>query len=332
MFSQTSSYAVPHPSGEPLHCQTLVEYRSSARALCRGLEPTATGMARDSLPCLAELILRKHGPKAIPLYLHVCTALRKVCVVMCSLVARSFPELRDEDRQMAQEAWQAALISARHACQQQVNSIGYGGNCSSEHLPSWSSIDECIQKLQPGDPMRLLLLLYTQLRYRGAWATAAPLMNLGHCRVYTPADAHCAPNHEQLFKLADDESKPRAWLVLSKDQKQRADCIYMVVGTQLDASGEERTEHYKLSPALRSEVRAYLSTRPGSVKYLFTPAKHRVDTASSVPYIGTSGRASFLAWSNRQLHSLIGCRLRQLRVAAALHQQQVAKQDLADGQ
>jgi hypothetical protein len=159
MFNQASSYAVPHPSGEPLHSQTLVEYCSSARALCRALEPEATGMARDSRSCLAELILRKHGSKTIAQYMQVCTALRKVCVVMCSLVARSFPELRDEDRQMAQEAWQAGLRSARQACQQQVNNIGYGGNCSAEHLPSWSSIEDCIQKLQPGDPVRLLLLL-----------------------------------------------------------------------------------------------------------------------------------------------------------------------------
>jgi hypothetical protein len=179
--------------------------------------------------------------------------------------------------------------------------------------------------------MKLLLMLYTHLRYMGAWATAAPLMNLGQCRVYTSAEAHCAPNHEQLFKPADDESKPRAWLVLSKDQKQRADCIYMVVGTQLDASGEERIviEHYKLSPALRSEGRVYLSSRPKSVQYMFTSAKHRVDIASSAPYIGPSGRASFLAWSNRQLHNLLGCRLRQLQGAAALHHQQVAKQELA---
>lgn len=330
-FNQARSYAVPHKSGQSIGEATALEYSSTFNTLIRHVG-AAAGQRRESLPSLAELLLRAHGPRTIEQIIQSASALRKVAIVCIAIVSRAIPELTDADRAAAWQAWQATLRGARQRVQQQVSTTGYSGDVDAGSLPTWREIQAAINKLPAGDTFKLVMMLYC-LRFRGQWATNAPLLNMGHVRVFRPAEYNQVPTKDQIAKMAQDDAKPRGWLVLSNDQAQRPDSIYLVVGEQLDRSGEVRAivEHFKLTADVRKEVRAYLQNRPAQQHFLITHAKVTVNQATAQPYAGVEGRASFLAWTNRKLFATLGCRLRQLRVSVALHYKEQDSADLADG-
>jgi hypothetical protein len=176
----------------------------------------------------------------------------------------------------------------------------------------------------------LVCLLYT-LPFRGAWATSSELLNFGHIRVDRPSEVHSAPTHDQMHKIAAEESKPCGWLLLSNNAS-RPDCVYLVMGTEQGKSGdvEHSVQHHKLPAVLRQEVRLYLERRPAAQHFLVTSQKVTVNVVAAEPYVGAEGRASFLAWLNRQLFAALGCRLRQYRATVALHHRQNEARELAE--
>jgi hypothetical protein len=327
VFGQIVSQSVNHK--HKLSPQTVTEYSSSFNTLVRHIE-AAAGSRRASLPSLAELVLRAHGPQTVRTLVNAPSLMRKIAIVACAIVCRAFPELNDDDRQAASATWQAALRLARQQLQAQIAATGYSGNLSADELPTWHAIQAAMTKLQPGSAAKLVLLLYT-LPFRGAWATSSELLNFGHVRVYRPSEVNQAPTHEQMRKMAADESKPRGWLLLGNNTS-RPDCIYLVVGTEQGKSRETEcsVQHHRLPSALRDEVRQYVSNRPAAQHFQVTSQKVTVNITAAEPYVGAEGRASFLAWVNRQLFSALGCRLRQYRAAVALHHRQNEAKELAE--
>lgn len=73
----------------------------------------------------------------------------------------------------------------------------------------------------------------------------------------------------------------------------------------------------------------YLQTRPVAQHYLITHQKMSVNIAAAPPYAGADGRAAFLAWVNRQVFAVLGCRLWQFREVVALHHRQVDLDEVA---
>lgn len=323
VFGQMSSQAIPHK--HRLSAATVLQYSSTANTLVRHIE-AAAGQRRESLPSLAELFLRAHGPRTVRQIIQAPPVMRKIAIVGCSVASRAVPELADDDRQVLVAAWQATLREARQQLQLQISQTGYSGNIDNA-LPSWAQIQAAISQLQPGSASRLALMMYT-LAFRGSWATASELLNFGHVRVFRPNEQHQSPTHDQMRSMAADETKPRGWLVLSNDAK-RADGIYLVVGTDQGKSGlEVVVQHHKLPAPLRQEVRLYLQDRPATQHYLITMPKMSVNVTAAPPYAGVDGRAAFLAWVNRQVFSALGCRLRQFRAAVALHHRQAEAAEL----
>jgi hypothetical protein len=230
------SYAVPHIHG-PVKKETLGEYRSSgANTLLRALSDESIGIKRKTLPALIELILKAHGPRIINDYVTMPRERRKVAVVMCSWTSRAIPELGKADRAAAQATWQAALSQARAAYEAQRRACqGFGGRM--EDLgTSWNVIQEAISKLEPGHPDRLLLMLYTELRFRGPTCTNTPLLNFGFVQIWLTSQKGSAPSPEMMQKWAVDEEKPRGWLIL--DQDMRRDQLYLVLGYEADEEGK----------------------------------------------------------------------------------------------
>lgn len=325
VFAQMSSQAVPNKHS--LSSATIMQYSSTANTLVRCIE-AASGQRRESLPSLAELFLRAHGPRTVRQIVQSPSVLRKVAIIGCAIVSRTVPELTDDDREISVGAWQALLREARQKLQSQVARTGYSGNIELNALPSWAQIQAALSQLQPGSAGRLALMLYT-LPFRGTWATASELLNFGHIRVYRPCELNQAPTHEQMRRMAADESKPRGWLVLSNDAK-RADGIYLVVGTETSKSGlEVVVQHHKLPATLRQELGLYLQNRPAAQHFLITQQKMSVNIAAASPYTGAEGRAAFLAWVNRQVFAALDCRLRQFRAAIALHHRQAEAAEVA---
>jgi hypothetical protein len=197
VFDQIVSQSVQHK--QKLSPQTVIEYSSSINTLVRHIE-AAAGARRASLPSLAELVLRAHGPQTVRMLITAPSLMRKVAIVACAIVSRAMPELNDGDRQAAAETWQAALRQARQQLQAQIATTGYSGNLSVDELPTWHAIQAALTKLQPGSAARLVFLLYT-LPFRGLWATNSELLNFGHIRVYRPSELNQAPTHDQMRKL-----------------------------------------------------------------------------------------------------------------------------------
>lgn len=227
IIAQMTSQAVPNKHG--LSASTVLQYSSTANTLVRHIEAVA-GQRRESLPSLAELLLRAHGPRTVCQIVQAPSVLRKIAIAGCAIASRSVPELADEYREVITAAWQATLRQARQRLQGQIAQTGYSGNVDPNELPSWSDIQGAFNQLQPDPSGRLAVMLYA-LPFRGTWATTSELLNFGHVRVYRPSEANQMPTHDQMRKMAADDTKPRGWLVLSNDSK-RADCIYLVVGNR----------------------------------------------------------------------------------------------------
>ena len=329
LFEQAAAGAVPS-SGAKLQPETLGEYASSIKVLARALsDPQATGVAqRSGLPSMAELLLRPHGAKICADCIKVCSERRKVCIVASSLVQRAFPELGEADRAAAQAAWNAQLRAARHAYESQKRVLGgYGGSVSDAGI-TWHKIQAVVSSLLPGDTDRLILRMLTDLKFRGATSHNAPLMNLGHIRVYRPNEQNQTPTQEQMAKWCCDDDQPRGWLFLSKNAKQ--DTIHLVVGYQNDGSGGVAVlkQTMRVPVGLGQELRTYLAGRPPALKYLFTDSRHSANVADSQPYVGLQGRSSWQARVNRLLMSYFGVRARQFRVDVAMHHMEQAKREL----
>ena len=246
-----------------------------------------------------------------------------------SLVQRAFPELGEAERTAAQAAWNAQLRAARQAYESQKKTLGgYGGCVDQGAGVTWAKVQSVIHSMKPGEPDRLIVRMYSELKFRGAAAHNAPLMNLGHVRVYRPNEHNQVPVPDQMAKWSCDDSQPRGWLVLSKNPKQ--DLIHLVVGYQTDGSGNLAVlkQQLRVPLGLGQEIRAYLAGRPASLKYLFTDSKHSAQVAESLPYVNLQGRSSWQARVNRLLMSNFGVRTRQFRVAVALHHMEEAKKEL----
>jgi hypothetical protein len=110
VFDQVVSQSVNHR--QKLSPQTVVEYSSSFNTLVRHIE-AAAGARRASLPSLAEIVLRAHGPQTVRTLISAPSLMRKVCIVACAIVCRAFPELSDDDRQAASATWQAAASTSK---------------------------------------------------------------------------------------------------------------------------------------------------------------------------------------------------------------------------
>jgi hypothetical protein len=244
------------------------------------------------------------------------------------LVQRAFPELGDVDRAAAQAAWNAQLRAARHAYESQKRVLGgYGGSVSDAGI-TWDKIQAVVSSLKPGDTERIIIRMLSDLKFRGAASHNAPLMNLGHIRVYRPNEKNQAPTQEQMAKWCCDDDQPRGWLFLNKKAKQ--DSIHLVVGYQNDGSGGIAVlkQTMRVPAGLGQELRAYLAGRPPALKYLFTDSRHSANVADSQPYVGLQGRSSWQARVNRLLMSYFGVRTRQFRVAVAIHHMEQAKKEL----
>ena len=328
LFGQIQSYVILHLHG-PLKRETLAEYRASGAAtLLRALADENTRVKRKTLPSLIELILKSHGPRIIFDYVTMPSERRKVAVVMCSWASRAIPELSKADRATVQATWQGALSQARAAYEAQRRACeGFGGRVK-DLGTSWNAIQDAIAELEPGHPDRLLLMLFTELRFRGTQMHCTPLLNFGHVHVFLPSQKGSAPSPQMIQKWAVDEEKPRGWLILDSDM--RRDQLFLVLGFETDDRGECVTivEQVRLTATLSKELRLYLATRRPSVKYLFTSAKHSINISNSEPYTGATGRSSWNAKINRTLMRLLGCRMRDFRVAITLHKTQQAKADL----
>lgn len=180
LFNQVASQTVLTKTG-PLLKETQAEYKSCARILVHALaDNTKNGGSRASLPSMSELLLRPHGPRLVTdLLVPACSDRRKVAIVACSLLARSFPELAAADRAQAQASWNACLRTARAQFEQQKRACaGYGGSLDA-NMPSWGKIQGVINSLQPGDPDRLILRFYAELKFRAPYCTNAVLMIKG---------------------------------------------------------------------------------------------------------------------------------------------------------
>ena len=333
VFSQAESYSVPCKAGKPLQKETLREYKSCIKILMAALDPESLGAPRSSVPSMAELLLRPHGPRMVSNLLKAPSERRKVCTVGASLVQRAFPELSADAREAAQKAWQAQLREARRDFEVQRRATGYGGVADLDKLPSMRDIDDVISKMPPCED-RLILRLYSECKFRAPYATSAPLLNPGFVRVYRASEKGNFPTLQQMAAWAQDESQPRGWLLLdAKDH--RHDQLFLVLG--YDAAGETAvTQQVRMPPTLSQEIRIHLSKRPaaaaGAQKYLLTSQKFTVDLVGAKPYSDPKqGRISFNARVNRLLWDQLGCRLREFRVAVALaHQEQARKAALAE--
>jgi hypothetical protein len=331
VFAQVESYVVPCKAGKPLQKETLREYKSCMKLLDAALhDPDVAGCPRNGLPSLAELLLRPHGPRMVSNLLRAPSERRKVCTVGASLVARAFPELSEDARQVAQQAWQAQLREARRDFEVQRRQTGYGGFADPESLPSMREIEDVISKMPPCED-RLILRLYSECRFKAPYSTSAPLLNPGYVQVYKASEKHNFPTLQQMAAWAQDESQPRGWLLLDAKDHRR-DQLFLVLG--YDAAGETAvTQQVRMPPTLSQEIRVHLSNRPvGAQKYLLTSQKYTVDLVGAKPYSDPKqGRISFNARVNRLLMDKLECRLREFRVAVALaHQEQARTAALAE--
>jgi hypothetical protein len=327
LFNQVASHSVPTKTG-PLLKETQAEYKSCARILVHALaDNKRNGWSRSSLPSLAEMVLRPHGPRLVTDLIPACSDRRKVAIVASSLIARAFPELSEDDRATTQANWNACLRAARAAFEQQKRACaGYGGNMEESGLPRWDKIQCVINSLQPGDPDMLILRLYAELKFKAPYSTNAVLMNPGHIRLYKPNEKHNAPTQQQMAAVADDDEAPRGWLVLDKDPKK--DQLTLVLGFEPNGKGVVMSTT-RLPATLSQEVRVYMSKRHPNQRYLLVDNKHTVDIQAAVPYLGgIQARASYLARVNRLLMKHFQCRLRQYRVACALHHAEAAKREM----
>ena len=325
-FKQVQSYAIPVAAG-PLQELTLQEYISVGRLLLKALTKANTGHERSSFPCLAELLMRPHGAKVINGLMKLCTERRKVNLVCCSVLQRSIPELSNENRLAALKAWQEQLRLSRKEFNKQRSVTGYGGNLQQETIPAYSLIDSELQKLQPGHADRLLLRIYCEVPFKGAFQYSAPYLNLGACRVFLPSEANQVPTAEQVYKMALDETQPKAWWVMDKDPHK--DRLILVLGPQGSRENIGIDQHAKVPLTLAQELRANLQRRPVNThKWLFTDQRHSVNIAEGQPYTGASGRSSFLARTNRVLWKHYNCRLRAFRVAIAQERQRRVQEEL----
>jgi hypothetical protein len=330
VFSQVESYAVQCKAGKPLQKETLREYKSCIKILLGALDPESLGAPRSSVPSMAELILRPHGPRMVSNLLKAPSEKRKVCTVGASLVQRAFPELSQDARDAAQKAWQAQLREARREFEVQRRQTGYGGVADMDKLPSMGEIKDVISRMPPCED-RLILRLYSECRFRAPYATSAPLLNPGFVRVYRASERGNFPTLQQMAAWAQDESQPRGWLLLDAKDHRR-DQLFLVLG--YDAAGETAvTQQVRMPPTLSQEVRIHLSKRPpGAQKFLLTSQKFTVDLVGAKPYSDPKqGRISFNARVNRLLWDKLECRLREFRVAVALdHQEEARKAGLAE--
>jgi hypothetical protein len=327
-LKQVQSYAIPVAAG-PLQDLTLQEYMSVGKLLLKALTKENTGHERSSLPCLAELLMRPHGAKVVNGLMKLCTERRKVNLVCCSLLQRSIPELGNENRLAALKAWQEQLRLSMKDFNKQRSVTGYGGNLQQENIPAYSLIESGIQKLQPGDPDRLLLRIFCEAPFKGAFQYSAPYLNLGACRVFLPSEANQVPTAEHVFKMALSEAEPKAWWVMDRDPHK--DRLIMVLGPQGSRENIGIDQHAKVPLTLAQELRANLQKRPVNThKWLFTDQRHSVNIAEGQPYTGPSGRSSFLARTNRLLWKIYGCRLRAFRVAIAQERQHRVQEELGE--
>jgi hypothetical protein len=153
--------------------------------------------------------------------------------------------------------------------------------------------------------------------------TCATLLNLGHVMVFNPSEVHKSPSQEEVQRWALDDDKPKGVWTMNKDPHK--DELTLVLGCSSNTFSKQTA---KVPVTLAMELRAYLEKMPPKQQFLFTDLRHSINVSESKPYIGTSGRASFISRTNRMLYSLFKCRLRPFRLAVALHRQQEAMEDL----
>jgi hypothetical protein len=91
VFSQVESYAVQCKAGKPMQKETLREYKSCIKLLLAALDLESLGAPQSSVPSMAELILRPHGPRMVSNLLKAPSERRKVCTVGASLAATCLP-------------------------------------------------------------------------------------------------------------------------------------------------------------------------------------------------------------------------------------------------
>ena len=195
------------------------------------------------------------------------------------------------------------------------------------------TISKVIDELPLGHPDRLLLMLYTSLKFPGAFQhSGASLLHLGRVLVYTPVQYNNAPTPErraaEVGAWAAREDGPRGFVILHKNPK--LDIVYLLLGLEIDKDGDmaKVARNFRVPLALSTELRAYLANRDPSIKYLFTESRFK-DPKLNGPYSADDkGRSSWNARVNRLLHAKGLGNLRTFRLAIMKHHQAEAQKDL----
>lgn len=290
-----------HGKAKPeLSESTIIEYNAQMKLVQDRLSEQHTGQPRHALPAFIEVVLRPNGPKFLQQVLVDAAETRRVAICMASVVCRCFCNLEQGDRERSMTAWRALLSEARkqYILARDMHG-GFGGYCDPESLLTSQEISKGLASLPTGsaDKAILTVLQYLVPMFPGPYKVQAPLLNLGHVRIFAEGTP---PTVEDWAKKVSSDTDQETGLLIVVDNTPAK--IYLLFDNKADGPV---AACFTLPAALVTELHDYLARMPYGQLWLFPKVKGMV-RLSSKPYSGVIGRESFGARINRILARVYG--------------------------